>query len=249
MTNRWTSNARWLIRAKTKCPSVDEMRSVHVDRRPPIYNALDRITRAKVVSPTEESLAAFQRANIPTSTLSVHIVLFYSDNTISADANKAFCEAGMRVSVSHPSVYCGKAYNVPTEYDVNRLRGCVHHVTQNDSFAQSFAFRRILSQTTTFPTTTVEWAALSEAATAVCNVQTHPDATGNRLHGIVWRVAEKGRRLPDTLQASSLTHNNNMQSAPIPSSTMPRSYAAALSASPNRQQPSYASAARAPPPA
>ena len=248
MTNKWTYNARRLIRAKVKCPSLKDMSAVHVERRPPIYNALDRMTRAKVISPTEEALTTFQRTGVPTSNLRVRIVLFYETKDICADANKAFSDEGIPVCVSHPSSFCGRAYNVPTEYDADSLRHYIHLATRNHLFAQSFAFRRLRSPSTGFATTTVEWAALSEAATAVCNVQFPIDGTGIKLYGIVWRVAEKGKRLPDTFLASSLLHNCNIQPVPAGTPTIQRSYAAALSASSNIQQPALVTAARVPPP-
>jgi hypothetical protein len=238
MTNKWKINARRLVRAKTNCPLPIDMHDVHPDRRNPIFNALEYISGAKIISPSEETLIAFQHSAVPASVIAVRIVLFYYDNRKAANAKRAFTDEHIQVSISHPSAYCGRVYNVPVHHDAAYMHRYVFEATNNAAQADSFAFRRLFSPSTALPTTTFEWAALSDAADMICNVQIPTYANGDPI-GMVWRVATRNKRLPDTLITAGVEHTAVLPRpiGPATAPTMQRNYASIVSSGPYRQPP------------
>ena len=140
------------------------------------------------------------------------------------------------VLVSHPSTYCGRAYNVPLHYNEDRLCKYIHEVTKNASYAKSFAFRRLIIESTGLASTTVEWAALSDAADFVCNVQLPSYANGDPL-GIEWRVATKGTRLPDILKTAGIPVHAAEPPGSNPAPPVRNSYASIVAGASQRAQP------------
>jgi hypothetical protein len=236
LTNRWKTNTALLIRAMTGCPKQSEMHKIPVDQRHPICNALEDVSLAKVVAPNEDTLSKLLQNPKPPSVIPVRIVLYYYEKAKADVAKKAFTDVdGIRVLISHPSSYCGRAYNVPHDYDEERLRKYIQEATRSTSYANSFAFRRLTIGSTGLATTTFEWAALSDAADFVCNVQVPNHADGTPI-GIEWRVARKGQRLPDILKTAGIpVHPDPPRSKPA--SPVRNSYASIVSAGLPRTRP------------
>jgi hypothetical protein len=226
LTNRWKKNASQLIRAATKGSPPNGQQAIH--------SALEHISGAKVVEPSEERLKSFQRQAQPDSMIKVRIVLYFYDSSRAENAVDAFKNENILTTVSHPSAYCGRAYNVRLDIDEHRLREYISYAT-NESHADSFAFRRLRSRITGLPTTTVEWAALDEAASAIVNVQLPDDSHGKKL-GIVWRVAYRHTRLPDELPTDRPAYDSTQPASKTAPPTQ-RNYASAVRSGLTRQQP------------
>ena len=224
ITNRWLTNATLLLRAAIDCPSFAAMRDLHPSRRPPAYNAVNGMTAAKVVFPKEHEHKALQTLQ-QHGDVRVRLVLHYPNKEETDAATRVFADNQMMVTSSYPSSYCGKVYNVPIEMDAPDMHRYIWRATGSLVHADSIAVRRIYSPMTNLATTTMEWAALSDAADAICNVQIPTKAPTNQPLGFVWRVATRTNRLPDTLVSNGASAQ---LFAPLPPPPPPhRSYAAA----------------------
>ena len=212
-TNRWLTNAALLLRAVVDCPPFSAIRDLQPSRRPPAYNAINGITAAKVVYPNEQEHKALQSLQRH-SDVRVRLIIHYHSKEETDAAAKVFADNQMMVTTSYPSSYCGKVYNVPIKMNTHSMHNYIWRATRSMAHADSVAVRRIYSPTTNLPTTTMEWAALSDAADAICNVQI-PTKAPNQPLGFVLRVATRAIRLPDTLVSVDISDQSSTMSPPI----------------------------------
>ena len=151
----------------------------------PLFDAVNKIHNAKVVYPTWQRLSAFKNDAASTESISVKMVLHYTQPTLAADAKTSFESVEMKTEISYPSTVCGAVFNVPVMWTKLDLCNHILHHTHNSNTADSITMERVYDNNGN-ATTTCKWAALDSA---IDTIRSLPGLTSGGMYlNLVWKV-------------------------------------------------------------
>ena len=164
-------HARQLLCAYLDIPNL-RISTAAMGQTRPLFDAVNRIHNAKVVYPTWQRLLAFKNDATSAQSISVKMVLHYTQPTLAADAKTSFEAVQMTTEISYSSTVCGVVFNVPVTWTNSDLSNHILHHTRNSNTPDSITIERVYDNNGN-ATTTCKWAALGQQTSTItrCNTR------------------------------------------------------------------------------
>jgi hypothetical protein len=177
-------HARQLLCAYLDIPNL-RISSAAMGQKRPLFDAVNKLHNAKVVYPTWQQLVAFKNDAASAQSISVKMVLHYTQPSLAADAKTSFESVQMNTEISYPSTVCGVVFNIPVKWAAPDLSNYILHHTRNSNTADSIAIERVYDNNGN-ATTTCKWAALDSA---IDTIRSLPGLTSGGMYlNLIWKV-------------------------------------------------------------